>query len=333
VAAAVLTVTAFATVLPACLFHAELLEALGAWRQLSCRPRRIPAWMPPALASFGAFCLASALLFPRFAFPLIWFAPVGLEALNYRSGAPSLLRDFQEGNRRRLARLLLGGLWAGGVWELFNSWARCKWIYAVPGFGRFKIFEMPLAGFLGFPVLTIGAFCFFSAVSRIGHWPVWRRRVVLTAAVLFCVAIYPELQRQTVRSLRPLLSELPSLDAPARARLAAVGVETPERLARAACREGIQSLSERTAISADRLRRVRDESVLALHKGMGAPGALLLEASGVGDIGRLAREDPDALWRRLVELASRLEQELPRLPEVRVWVSAAQRLPADLPRR
>jgi hypothetical protein len=37
--------------------------------------------------------------------------------------------------------------------------------------------------------------------------------------------------------------------------------------------------------------------------------------------------------RRLGELASRLKQEPPRLPEVRVWVSAAQRSPADLPRR
>ncbi len=332
-AAAALTVTAFATVLPACLFHAELLEALGAWRRLSGRPRRIPAWMPPAVAGFGAGCLASALVLPRFAFPLIWFAPVGLEALNHRSGAPSLLRDFQEGNCRRLARLLLGGLWAGGVWELFNSWARCKWIYAVPGFERFKIFEMPLAGFLGFPVLTIGAFCFFSSVSRIGHWPVLRRRVVVTAAVLFCVAIYPALQRRTVRSLRPLLSELPSLDAPARARLVTAGVETPERLARAARREGVQSLAEGTAISTESLRRARDESVLALHKGMGVPRALLLEAAGIGDLGRLSREDPDALWRRLGELASRLDQEPPRLPEVRVWVSAAHRSPADLPRR
>jgi len=331
--AAVLTVLAFATVLPACLFHAELLEAFGVWRRLSCRPRRIPVWMPPAVASFGAVCLASALLVPRFAFPLIWFAPVGLDAVNYRSGAPSLLRDLEEGNCRRLPLLLLGGLWAGGVWELFNSWARCKWIYAVPGFETNKLFEMPLAGFLGFPVLAVGAFCFFSAVSGMGHWPVWRRRLVLAAAVLFCSAIYPGLQRQTVRSLRPLLSELPSLEAPARARLAAAAVETPERLERAARREGLDNLSERTAISIDSLRRARDESVLALHKGMGVPRALLLQAAGIAGLGQLAPEDPEALWHRLGELARRLGQEPPRLPEVRVWVSAAQRSPADLPRR
>lgn len=332
-AAAVLTVVAFATVLPACLFHAELLEAFGAWERLSCRPRRIPAWMPPAVASFGAVCLASALLFPRFAFPLIWFAPVGLDALNYRSGRPSLLRDFEEGNCRKLPQLLLGGLWAGGVWELFNSWARCKWIYAVPGFETNKLFEMPLAGFLGFPVLAVVAFCFFSAVGEAAHWPLWRRRVVVAAAVLFCMAVYPALQRQTVRSLRPLLAEVSSLDAPARARLAAAGVETPERLVRAARREGIEGLSERTEISAEALRRARGASVLALHKGMGVPRAKLLEPAGIGDLGQLAREDPDALWRRLGELARRLGQDPPRLAEVRVWVSAARRSPAGLPER
>ncbi len=332
-AAAVLTVVAFATVLPACLFHVELLEAFGAWRWLSCRARRIPAWMPPAVAGFGAVSLASALIFPRFAFALIWFVPMGLEGCNYRSGAPSLLRDFQEGNCRRFAWLLLGGLWAGGVWELFNSWARCKWIYAVPGFERYKIFEMPLAGFLGFPVLTIGAFCFFSAVSETGRRPGWLRGVVVTAAVLFCVAVYPALQRQTVRSLRPLLEELASLDAPARARLAAAGVETPERLVRAERREGIEGLSARTGISAEVLRRARGESVLALHKGMGVPRALLLEAAGIQDLKQLAGENPNELRHRLGAHAAGLKQEPPRLPEVRVWVSAARRSPEGLPQR
>ena len=332
-AAAVLTVAAFATVLPACLLHAELLEAFGAWRRLECRSLRIPVWAPRAATIFGAVCLALPLLLPRYAFPLIWFAPLGLEGLNYRSGGPSLLRDFEEGNCGRLPRLLLGGLWAGVMWELFNSVARCKWIYAVPGFERYKLFEMPLAGFLGFPVLAVAAFCFFSAVSQIALGPLRRRGVTVTAALLFCAAVYPAMQRYTVRSLRPLLSELPGLDAPLQARLAAAGIETPERLARAARREGIPGLSARAGISAEILRRARDESVLALHKGMGVLRARLLEAAGIGDLGQLAREDPDALWRRLGTLAPRLGQDPPRLPEVRVWIGAARESPVDLPQR
>jgi hypothetical protein len=219
------------------------------------------------------------------------------------------------------------------VWELFNSWARCKWIYAVPGFEENKLFEMPLAGFLGFPVLAVGAFCFSSAVAEIGRRSPWRRRLAAAAALLLCAAAYPAMQRQTVRSLRPLLEELPSLDVPAREKLAAAGVETPERLFRAARREGVEALSARTRVSTESLRRAREQSVLALHKGMGVPRALLLEAAGIRNLDELARQDSGRLWLRLGELAAGLHQAPPRLPEVRVWIRAAKESRDGLPRR
>ncbi len=332
-AAAAMTAVAFATVLPACLFHAEMLEAFGAWRRLACRPRRIPTSAPGVVAGLGAACLASALLFPRFAFPLVWFSPIGLDAANYRSGAPSLLRDFEEGNCGRLFRLLLGGLWAGGVWELFNSWARCNWIYAVPGFESNKLFEMPLAGFLGFPVLAVSAFCFFSAVSEIRGRPLRSRALAAAAALAFSIAVFYPMQENTVRSRRPLLSELPGLDAETRAGLAAAGIETPERLLRAVNRDGIPAITARAGIPTGDVRRALDVTVLALHKGMGIPRARLLEAAGIGDLASLAREDPESLWSRLEGLSARMGQDPPRPSEVRVWVSAARRSPDGLPVR
>jgi hypothetical protein len=332
-AAAALTAVAFATVLPACLFHAEFLEAFGAWRRLACRPRRFAPRAPGAVAALGLVCLASALLFPRVAFPLVWFAPIGLDGLNYGQGSPSLLRDFEEGNCARLLRLLLGGLWAGGVWELFNSWARCKWIYAVPGFETNKLFEMPLAGFLGFPVLAVGAFCFFSLVSEFHQWPLHRRALVAGAVLVFSIAVYFPMQEKTVRSRRPLLSEIPGLDAAARERLGAAGIETPERLLRAVNLEGLPATSARTGIPAGVLGRARDVTVLALHKGMGVPRAQLLEAAGIEDLAQLSREDPENLSRRLEAAAASTGEDPPRPEEVRVWVSAARRSSADLPAR
>jgi hypothetical protein len=332
-AAAVMTAVAFATVLPACFFHAELLESFGVLQRPSCRPRRIAPRVPEAFEGFGVACLVLPLLFPRYTFPLIWFAPIGLDGHNYRSGAPSLLGDLEKGDCGRIVRLLLGGLWAGGVWELFNSWARCKWIYAVPGFETNKLFEMPLAGFLGFPVLAVAAFCFFSAVCRIDRRPAPVRGLVAAGAVLFSVAVYFPMQDRTVRSRRPLLSELSSLDAAALGRLAAADIPIPERLARAIRREGVEGLSARTGISADRLRLAREESVLALHKGMGVPRARLLEAAGIRRLGQLALEDPNDLWRRLRDLSTSLGLDPPRLPEVRVWVRAASRSRGDVPER
>src|SRR5262249_49768123 len=116
-ASAIMSAVAFATVLPACLFHAELLEAFGAWRSGSCAAVHVGRPVLRAVEAGGLLALVLPLVFPRVAFPLIWFAPIGLEAANYRSRGDSLLQDLEEGRCGRLWRLLAGGLWAGAVWE------------------------------------------------------------------------------------------------------------------------------------------------------------------------------------------------------------------------
>jgi hypothetical protein len=45
---------------------------------------------------------------------------------------------------------MLGGLLCGVVWEFWNYWAGAKWSYSIPFFNKWKIFEMPVLGFLGF---------------------------------------------------------------------------------------------------------------------------------------------------------------------------------------
>jgi len=63
----------------------------------------------------------------------------------------SLFGDIAAGRWGRIARLMAAGLFAGALWESFNSVARGKWIYTVPFLEHIKIFEMPPVGFLGFP--------------------------------------------------------------------------------------------------------------------------------------------------------------------------------------
>jgi len=321
-ASVVMSAVAFATVLPACLFHAELLEALGAWRTASCRAIRVGRGTLRALGAGGILSLALPLAFPHVAFPLIWFAPMGLEAANYREGRDSLLRDLEEGRCGRLWRLLAGGLWAGAIWELFNFRARCKWIYAVPGFEGSKLFEMPLAGFLGFPVLAVSAFSFFSFVqtgaARKG------RRLLAVLAVVGCIAIEVGMQRFTVRSRRPLLGELSGLDGGSVAALKRAGVATPERLVTAVERSGIEVLSARAGVPADALTRATAQARLALHKGMSAPVAGLLERGGIRTVGELAASEPEELSHRLAQLAAATGKQPPTLAEVRVWVRAAR---------
>jgi hypothetical protein len=44
----------------------------------------------------------------------------------------------------------LAGIIIGFFWEFWNFWAIPKWIYHIPFVGFYKIFEMPVLGFLGY---------------------------------------------------------------------------------------------------------------------------------------------------------------------------------------
>ncbi|MFN2385852.1 MAG: DUF4332 domain-containing protein [Thermoanaerobaculia bacterium] len=332
VTAAVLSATAFATVLPACFFHAEAVRALGIARGRRCRPIGVTPRVESVLLLLGVLSILAPLLWPRVAFPLVWGATFCLpELLNRRAGAPSLLADLEAGRCDRLMHLLAGGLWAGVAWESLNFFARCKWIYTVPGFEDWKVFEMPLAGFLGFPVLALSAFNFSSLVSRLSsrealRSPAGRARLAIAVALAaaLVVASYREMLSQTVRSRRPVLTELPGLDFGAESRLRAHGIPTPERLERARRRHRLDDLSRRTGIPASLLERAGRHATLALHKGMGIPAARLLESVGIPTVAELARARPEALHARLRSAAGKARMRPPRLAEVKVWVRAAR---------
>jgi hypothetical protein len=316
-----MSILAFATVLPACFFHAEALGAFGAFRGRRWRPLRVTPGVLKFCAAAGAAAAVLPLLWPRWFFWMVWAAPLGiLEVVNYRSGAPSLLRDLEGGWPGRMLRLLAGGLLAGAVWELANYWARTKWIYTVPGFEQWKLLEMPFAGFGGFPPLALSAFAFYSFVWRFGG----RSRLVAVAiAIVFSAAVSAAILDRNVQSVRPLLSELSGLEASDVAKLRASGIPTPERLDRAVRREGLAAVASRTRVSAEALERAAGQASLALHKGMGVPAARLLEAAGIQTVGDLAGVDPGQLTARLSRAAAERGEGPPRPEHVRVWVRAA----------
>jgi hypothetical protein len=288
----------------------------------------------------GLVCLVAPLVWPRYAFWLVWGVTLWVpEVINHRAGAPSLLSDLSSGICTRPARLAAGGLCAGLVWETFNYWARCKWIYTVPGFEGFKLLEMPLLGFAGFPVLALQAFSFFSLVSwflRGGrNWeepePQPRRPVArgvyaaaCGAALALALLTHAAALRHTVASRRPILTELQGIDGTAVARLRSAGIPTPERLHRAVLSRGVASVAERTGLARPRIERAFRQAALSIHKGMGAPAALLLESAGVGSVRELSRREPMELARTLQGLALGSRVRAPRPAEVRVWVEAAR---------
>lgn len=320
---------AFATVLPACFFHARLLESFRAFGETRWRPLRLTPRVRAICATGGVAAIVLPLLFPRWAFWMVWLAPLGvLEAVNSGSGAPSLLRDLEQGRPARLLRLLVGGLLAGAAWELMNYWARTKWIYTVPGFESWKVAEMPFAGFGGFPPLALSAFAWWAFVSGL------RPRAHFAAAaagVLFSVAASVAVLDRNVQSVRPVLAELSGLDAGAVARLRAAGIPTPERLDRVVRTDGLSAVASRTGVSPESLAIAEGEASLALHKGMGIPSARLLRASGIRGVADLAAADPAELTTRLSRVAASRREAPPRPEYVRVWIRAAR--PDGRPRR
>lgn len=165
---------AFATIWPAILLTAELLEALRflSWRKI--RPLRVTPfilWLS-FLVGLG-FLISPFVATPEIAQYLaapVWLGFIFfLDPLNYWLGGRSLFRDLRAGNPRTLYSLLLSGALCGWLWEFWNFWAGAKWHYTVPILGHIKIFEMPFLGYLGFPPFAVECFVMYEFIRRVFH--------------------------------------------------------------------------------------------------------------------------------------------------------------------
>ena len=150
----------FATIWPAIFETADLLEALG----LSRAPGRPTAPFAPAvrwmIAAAGLVMVTAPVLIPvrigSYLFGAVWIGfALLLDPVVYHWRGPSLLRDLEAGNRTRLFCLLGAGWVCGILWEFWNYWAGARWVYVFPMAQQWKIFEMPLPGFGGFPAFAV----------------------------------------------------------------------------------------------------------------------------------------------------------------------------------
>ncbi len=155
---------AFATIFPALFLTAKALNASLVAGLSNRRPLRLPHWAHAASIVLGGVAvLLPLLVVSRWLVPLVWVGYLLLlEPINYRRGAPSWLRDVEAGDYRTLAALLGSGICCGLLWEFWNYWALTKWTYTVPYAGEFKLFEMPVLGYLGFPPFALEAFAMYN---------------------------------------------------------------------------------------------------------------------------------------------------------------------------
>jgi hypothetical protein len=171
---------AFATIWPAIFETAELAGCLRDRRAPEYR-RTDPKRMPLDAAAWASMAAGAAMLMWPIASPSPWLAaPVWLgfifllDPLNAHHGAESIRGDLASRHGGRLVNLLFGGLACGLIWECWNYWARTKWIYSVPVPPDIKLFEMPLAGYLGFPPFAVECFVMYVFVRQFMWRGAWR---------------------------------------------------------------------------------------------------------------------------------------------------------------
>ena len=103
------------------------------------------------MIGLGILSFILPIFFPKFAFPLVWISFfLVLDPLNYLHKQPSIIGHLKDKKLAIPLSLLLAGIILGFLWEFWNYWAIPKWTYDIPFVGFFKIFEMPILGYLGY---------------------------------------------------------------------------------------------------------------------------------------------------------------------------------------
>jgi hypothetical protein len=320
---------AFATVLPG-LFETEaLLRHLGVLRRVPVVPLRWSRARTLGSLAIGIACFVLPLIWPDRFFPLTWASFIFLlEPWNRRHAPASRLRELEQGEAAPTLRWLLAGLACGALWETCNYWARVKWVYTVPGFESLKLFEMPLAGFLGFPPFALECAAIVGFLGGLGErvraLPRRPGRLIVASATALAaagtLAVFAAADGVTVDSFYASVARLGVLPAADREALAGAGLRSPERLLRALeDDDGLAEWSARTGLSVEALRRHRERVALVLHRGLGDGRARELARLGIE-----TREDL-AGWRS-EPLAAALRDSGARGPHrflerrVRVWL-------------
>jgi hypothetical protein len=196
---------AFATVLPGVLLTAQVLEALGAFAEVPGRRLKLGPWPLWSLLLGTAFFVLP-LAFPRVAFPLMWLALIFLlDPFSLLLGGESLIARVAAGERREALCLLSAGLICGFWWELWNFPAHSKWVYALPAFQFWQVFEMPLLGYLGFLPFALECrvmYNFLQALEATVLQSPRRRGLALALQVVFWVLMFAAMDTWTVISYR-----------------------------------------------------------------------------------------------------------------------------------
>ena len=142
----------FSSVLPAFFETVELIRTIHIFDNRKLRKsHKITKTFLRVMVGTGILFFVLPIFLPRFTFPLVWLSLFFiLDPINYLHKQPSVISHLKNRKLTIPLSLLVAGIIMGFFWEFWNYWAIPKWTYDIPFVGFFKIFEMPILGYLGY---------------------------------------------------------------------------------------------------------------------------------------------------------------------------------------
>ena len=143
---------AFSTLLPAVIEIFELVRTFKLFSKFKLlKHHNITHKFLNTMFHIGLLMLVLAVIYPKYFYPFVWSAFYFiLDPINYLNKQPSILGYWKKGNIKIPVALFVAGTLCGLFWEFWNYYAVIKWSYEIPFVGFFKIFEMPILGYLGY---------------------------------------------------------------------------------------------------------------------------------------------------------------------------------------
>lgn len=165
----------FSTVLPAVFGTSELVSSfLNNWKGKKWFRLGNKKWHQILFFIIGWIMLGIVLFLPRYAAPFLWMSIYFIvDPINVWLGNRSLLGSTGNGNWTPVWILWIGCLICGLFWEMWNFHSSPKWFYTIPGVDSLYIFEMPLAGYLGYLPFALELFAmyyFITGILKIKGW-------------------------------------------------------------------------------------------------------------------------------------------------------------------
>jgi hypothetical protein len=157
----------FSTVIPAVFVTANFLSGFAWFRRHHFTLRAGKTRVGRTIYCVtGCSMLAFILIWPEYGLAFLWIALFFmLDPVNYMLNNHSILRMTSKGDWRTVWILFSAALTCGFFWELWNYYAWPKWIYTFPFMSDTRLFEMPLAGYLGYLPFGLELFVLVALVS------------------------------------------------------------------------------------------------------------------------------------------------------------------------